>query len=236
MDDLFQLNKGNNLNRIKLIFLLGILTFVSIELCFSQEYFEKKYPSYGGGITFGYSYYFPNDLNDYIDLTHSSAKKDHINSGINVGLFLTYGPNRYLEFVPEFNYIYSKHSFKFTNLNLAVNCRHFGGTLFYIKLLRPGINLRFGGGLASYHGNIDWEYPASVQTWKGSTIGFHGATGGEFILNPNMSVSILFVGRIAKISKLKDKQGNILPSITNNGNLKLNFSGIEIKFLLIYYL
>ena len=105
-------------------------------------------------------------------------------------------------------------------------------------MIRPGINLRFGGGLANYNGSVNWEYPFSdTQKWKGSSIGFHGAFGGELMLNKNTSVSLIFLGRFAKISELKDNFNNVIKKPDgSNDNLQLNLSGLEIRILFGYFL
>jgi len=223
---------------VRLIRFLGagvITIFYLSQSCFSQQSDERNYPSFGGGVTFGYNYFSPKDLNDYIDLQIPSTKKDHINTGIDVGLFLIYSPNEHIEIIPEFSYLYSRHAFEYTDLALVVNYTQLGGTVYYIKPLQPGINLRFGGGLSHYWGKLDWEYPNSVQTYNGSTIGFHGAVGGDLILSPKMSMTLLVIGKYAKISQLKNNQGKVLPS-TSGDDLELNVSGIGIKLYLNYYL
>jgi len=220
----------------KIILINVFLLFFVVNFSFSQDYFEKKYPAYGGGISFGYCYYFPNDLNDYIDLQITGTKTEHINTGINVGLFLAYAPAKYIEIVPELNYMYSRHSFSYANTDLVVSSVQLGCTIYYIKMLRPGINLRFGGGASNYWGNVSWE-ANSALTWKGATIGFHSAVGGELVLNSNMSVSLLILGRFAKITELKHSNGYIIKKPDgSNDNLHLNLSGIEIKVMLHYYL
>jgi hypothetical protein len=167
----------------------------------------------------------------------ADIKKERINSGINVGLFLTYAPNKFFEIVPEFSYLYSRRSFNYATLDLTASCIQLGGTIYYLKMIHPGINLRFGGGISNYRGNIGFEYQYSdTQSWKGSSLGFHGAAGGELVLNENMSVSLLLLGRLAKIGKLKNKDDQILKIPDgSNKNLQLNFSGVELRLSLGYY-
>lgn len=213
--------------------------FFIVTTVFSQQYLGKKYPSYGGGIAFGYSYYFPKDLNDYIDVSGyaSDITKEHIHSGIDVGLFLTFALNKYFEIDPEFSYLYSRHSFGNADIDLIVSYLQFGGTIYYIKMIQQGINLRLGGGISNHRGNVSWESGYSVpQTWEGSSIGLHAAAGSELVLSSNMSVSLLIIGRFANIEQLKHKDGYIIKKRDgSNKNLHLNFSGIEVKALISYY-
>jgi len=208
-------------------------------LGYSQNFSGIEYPTYGGGFSFGYSYYFPNDLNDYIDLAgYSSGDKEHVNGGLNVGLFVTYAPNKSFEFVPEFEYLYSKRSFQNYDLSMNISYVKFGGAFYYKREMYPGFNLRFGAGISKYFGTINREFQFdAAQTWKGSAFGFHGAGGGELILNSNTSVSLLCVLRMAKIKELKDENLNyVIPKNDgSNENLHLNFSGIELRAVVSYY-
>ncbi|MBN1154511.1 hypothetical protein JXB12_06265 [candidate division KSB1 bacterium] len=96
------------------LILISLITFSPIAAR-SQELYHKIYPCWGIGASAGLSYFFPSDLNDYIDLTVPGAisglDKEHINTGIDVGLFLMYNPYSYLEIVPELNYLYSRRAF-----------------------------------------------------------------------------------------------------------------------------
>ena len=111
-----------------------LIIFIIIKSSYSQEYIEKKYPSYGIGVHFGYSYYFPNDLNAYMDQSgySSSDNKEHIHSGIDVGILLIYAPYKNFEIVPEFSYLYSRRSLNSIAMDLTVSYVRLGGTLFYI--------------------------------------------------------------------------------------------------------
>jgi len=220
--------------------LLLILVFSSPHSGNAQELYQKVYPDFGIGASVGFSYFFPGDLNDYIDLTVpgalNGAKKEHINTGINVGLFLMYNPLPFLEIVPEFDYFYSRRAFSQIDLDAVASYIQLGATCYYIRELYPGINLRFGAGISDYIGTVSWEYPYSdSQKWEGSSIGFHGAVGGEMILSEEMTLSLILVSRYANIGELKDRDNNIIRFPGKNKNLNMNFSGIEAKVKLGYY-
>jgi hypothetical protein len=226
----------------RVTFFLFLFSFIILfsNHSYTQEFYKKKYPSYGGGITFGYNYYFPNDLNDYIDASgfSSTNTKEHIHTGINVGLFLAFAPNKFIEITPEFGYLYSRSSLSSMAMDVVVSHVRLGTTIFYIKSIREGFNLRLGAGLSNYWGTVSWESDfSSPQTWKGSSLGFHTATGVEMLLNPNMSVSILALGRFIDIGELKHSQGYIVKTRNVDAkNLHLSFSGIQLKLVLHYYL
>jgi len=224
-------------NYLIILMLMTTLTPVSVT---PQELYHLTYPAFGIGASAGASYYFPSDLNDYIDLTVPGAivgiDKEHINAGIDVGLFITVNLSPSIDIVPEFNYLYSRRAFSQVDLDVVVSHFRLGSTIYYVRHISSDIKLRLGTGLAKYFGAVSWEYPFSnSQTWDGHTMGYHAAVGAEMQVSDHVTISFTLLGRYADIETLHDENGNPLRVPGSTEHLHLNFSGIEAKMDMGYY-
>lgn len=191
----------------------------------------------------GYGYYQMNNLNDDLNAINDtgllSTNFSKMEGGFNGGGGIEFGLLDFLTIGAEANYLVANTSAKLL-----------GGL--DDKLDLPGLETGFMARLIapfsdsfimSAGAGIDWYWTwwhsdaaGLVNDFSGNNLGYKIKGGLEAFLAPGVVSLGADVGyRWAKITELKDSDGNTLLSATRDGNLEVDYSGLFILGTLRFY-